>query len=221
MAHSDDDGLVMPPGIASSHVVLMPIAKKPEDRGPVMDFPNALAGELRALGYGHRNVMVEVDDRDVGARGWDWIKKGIPLRVEIGPRDIAQNAVFVGRRDRSPRDKQSIPRDAFVKKVVPMLDEIQKNLFDRALQFRQAHTVQVDSKDDFYAFFTPKDSEKPEIHGGFALTHWCGHQRCEAKIKEDLSVTIRCIPFGDEAESGACIMCGGKSSQRVVFAKAY
>ena len=221
MAHSDDNGLVMPPRIASSHVVLMPIAKKPEDKTLVMDFTHTLARELRTLRYGHRNIMVEVDDRDVGARGWDWIKKGIPLRVEIGPRDIARNAVFLGRRDRGPRDKESVPRDAFVNRVVPLLDEIQKNLFDRALEFRKEHTVQVDSKNAFYAFFTPRNLERPEIHGGFALAHWCGRQGCEAKIKDDLSVTIRCIPFGHDADSGTCVVCGEKSGKRVVFAKAY
>jgi prolyl-tRNA synthetase len=221
MAHSDDNGLVLPPRIASSHVVFMPIAKKPEDKSLVMEFTESLARELRAVRYGHRNIMVEVDDRDVGARGWDWIKKGIPLRVEIGPRDIAENAVFVGRRDRSPRDKESIPRDEFVKRVVPMLDDIQKNLFDRALRFREAHTVRIDTKGDFYAFFTAKNSKKPEIHGGFALSHWCGDQGCEAKIKEDLGVTIRCIPFGDETDTGTCVVCGKNSDKSVIFAKAY
>ena len=221
MAHSDDNGLVLPPRIASSHVVLMPIAKKPDDKGRVMEFTEALAQELRAIRYGHRNIMVEVDDRDVGARGWDWIKKGIPLRVEIGPRDIAENAVFLGRRDRSPRDKESVPRNEFVKNVVSMLDDIQKNLFDRALEFREAHTVRIDSKDDFYAYFTPKNPKKPEIHGGFAMSHWCGDQGCEAKVKEDLSVTIRCIPFGSDTDGGTCVVCAKKSDKPVVFAKAY
>jgi prolyl-tRNA synthetase len=221
MAHSDDNGLVLPPRIASAHVVLMPIAKKPDERSAVMDFTDALAKEIRGLKYRQRNILVEVDDRDIGARGWDWIKKGIPVRVEIGPRDIAQNAVFVGRRDRGPADKESIPRDVFVKTIIPILDEIQKNLFDQALQFRETHTVQIDSKDDFYAFFTPSNPRKPDIHGGFALTHWCGDPACEAKIKEDLSVTIRCIPFTDETEVGNCVVCGERGDRRVVFAKAY
>ncbi len=221
MAHSDDNGLVLPPMIASSHVVLMPIAKKPEDRSAVMDFTRALARELRELRYHHRKIMVEIDDRETGAKGWDWIKKGIPLRVEIGPRDIAQNAVFVGRRDRGPRDKESIPRDEFLKRTVSILDEIQKNLFDQASRFREEHTVTIDSKDDFCAFFTPKNSSKPEIHGGFALAHWCGNQECEATIKEDMAVTIRSIPFGDKTDTGTCIVCGSESSRRVVFAKAY
>ncbi len=221
MAHSDDNGLVLPPMIASSHVVLMPIVKKAEYRDPVIDYTNALARELRELTYYHRKIMVEIDDREMGGRGWDWIKKGIPLRVEIGPRDIAQDSVFVGRRDRGTRDKESIRRDEFVKTIVSILDEIQRNLFDRALQFREENSVRIGSKDDFYAFFTPRNPTKPEIHGGFVLAHWCGGPACEEKIKEDLSVTIRCIPFSDETEAGTCVICGDESSKRVVFAKAY
>jgi len=165
---------------------------------------------------------VEIDDRETGgSRGWDWIKKGIPLRVEIGPRDIAQNSVFVGRRDGGPKEKEAIPREQFVKTIVSVLDEIQKNLFDRALEFREENTAPVDSGDDFYTFFTPENPEKPEIHGGFAIAHWCGEQTCEEQIKTDLSVTIRCIPLDAEKDSGKCVACGSKSTQRVVFAKAY
>jgi prolyl-tRNA synthetase len=102
-----------------------------------------------------------------------------------------------------------------------MLDDIQRNLFDRALRLREENTVRIDSKDDFYAFFTPKNPKRPEIHGGFSMTHWCGDPRCEEKIKEDLSVTIRCIPLAHEIETGTCVVCGNKSSGRVVFAKAY
>jgi prolyl-tRNA synthetase len=222
MTHGDDNGLALPPMIASSHVALMPITKKPEDRNTVMDFTRALARELGGQDYHGRKIQVEIDDRQtVGGRGWDWIKKGIPIRVEIGPRDIAQESLFVGRRDREPREKESIPRDQFIKTMVPMLDEIQKNLLDRALRLKEDNTVHIDSKEDFYAFFTPQNPEKPEIHGGFALAHWCGEQTCEEKMKTALSVTIRCIPADAEKEPGRCIACGDKSTQRVVFAKAY
>ncbi len=221
MAHSDDNGLVLPPMIASSHVVIMPIVKKAEHKDSVFGYTNTLARELREITYHHRRIMVEIDDREIGGRGWDWIKKGIPVRVEVGPRDIAQDSVFVGRRDRGTRDKQSVRRDEFVKTIVPTLDDIQNNLFDRALHFREENTVRVGSRDDFYAFFTPRDPTRAEIHGGFALAHWCGGTECEEKIKEDLSVTIRCIPFLDATETGNCIVCGNDSSKRVVFAKAY
>jgi len=221
MTHSDDNGLVLPPAIASSHVVIMPIAKKAEDKASVMDYTHRLAQELRGITYHHRKIMVEIDERETGGRGWDWIKKGIPLRVEIGPRDIAQDAVFVGRRDRDPKDKKSIGRQEFVATIVHVLDDIQSQLFDRAMRYRDEHTVPINSTDEFYAFFTPQDAKRPEIHGGFARSHWCGGEGCEEKIKDDLSVTIRCIPLEGETETGTCVVCGGKSSKRVVFAKAY
>ena len=222
MTHGDDDGIILPPKVASAHVVLMPIFRKPEDREHVMAFTEGLAKELREQYYGHRSIEVEVDNREIGvARGWEWIKKGIPIRVEIGPRDIANNSVFVARRDKSHKDKVSIKRERFVAEIPNILNEIQQTLFDRALAFQKENTIAIDENKTFYEFFTPKNLEKPEIHGGFALSHWCGSENCEAKIKEDLSVTIRSIPIENEDEKGACICCDQSSNQRVVFAKAY
>jgi len=222
MTHGDDDGIILPPRVASSHVVLMPIIQKPEDRMAVRTYVESIAKELKDKFYHHRRLEVEIDDREIGGtRGWEWIKKGIPLRVEIGPRDIADNSVYVGRRDKGHRDRTSIERDRFVGEITHILDDIQQALFDRALLFRKAHTVTLDDKKEFYKFFTPENPQQPEIHGGFALSHWCGNDHCEAKIKEDLSVTIRCIPLSGPSEKGECIYCGGPSSGRVVFAKAY
>jgi prolyl-tRNA synthetase len=222
MTHGDDDGIILPPRVASSHVVLMPIIRTPEDRTTVMTYVESLAKELRDKFYYHRRLEVEIDDREIGgARGWEWIKKGIPLRVEIGPRDIADNSVYVGRRDKGHRERTSIKRDRFVGEITHILDEIQQTLFDRALLFRKTHSIALDDKKEFYKFFTPENPEQPEIHGGFALSHWCGEDHCESKIKEDLSVTIRCIPLSGPSEKGKCICCGGPSSGRVVFAKAY
>jgi len=222
MTHGDDDGIILPPKVASAHVVLLPIFRKPKDRQLVMDFTERLATELRAKAYHHRKVVVEIDEREIGgARGWEWIKKGIPLRVEIGPRDIAQNSLFVGRRDQASDEKTAIGRDQFVAEITPILDEIQDNLFQRALAYRKAHTVVIEDKEKFYEFFTPQNEEKPEIHGGFALSGWCGSPDCESKIKEDLAVTIRCIPFESERDKGRCIFCGRDSESQVVYAKAY
>jgi prolyl-tRNA synthetase len=222
MTHGDDDGIILPPRIASGHIVLLPIFRNEKDRQTVMQYTENLAKTLREKLYYGRPVTVEIDSREIGgARGWEWIKKGIPIRVEIGPRDIAKNSVFVARRDRGIREKQSIPREQFVSQLIDILDDIQKNLFDRALEFREKHTVQMDEKEEFVDFFTPANEEKPEIHGGFSLSHWCGRDECETRIKEDLKVTIRCIPFGNESEPGGCVYCGGKSSKRVMFAKAY
>lgn len=222
MTHGDDDGIILPPKIASAHVVLMPIFRKSEDRTNVMAYVESLAKELKGKIYHDRRLQVEIDDRDIGgARGWEWIKKGIPLRVEIGPRDIADDSVYVGRRDQDHQTKGSLKREYFVGEVTQILDEIQQNLFERALSLKEAHTVTIDDKNDFYDFFTPQNTAKPEIHGGFALSNWCGVDECESKIKEDLAVTIRCIPLHGNTPTGRCICCGKPGESRPVFAKAY
>ena len=170
---------------------------------------------------------MELDDRDLrgGEKNWSWIKRGIPLRVEIGPRDIADNAVFVARRDKAHRDRNSMDKDRFVAEIGDILDDIQKNLFARALQFRKDHTTIINDPDEFSAYFTPRDREKREIHGGFALSGWCGADECEAGIKERLGVTIRCLPFEDQLEidsqQDSCIYCRKPSETVAVFAKAY
>jgi prolyl-tRNA synthetase len=222
MTHGDDDGIILPPKVASSHAVILPIVRNPDDRQKVMSYVDELVVRLKAKTYHGRKTRIEVDDRDIGgARGWDWIKKGIPVRVEIGPRDIAKDCVFFGRRDKSHREKESMPRDRFVDSFAEILDEIQANLFARALAFREAHTRRIKDKKEFYNYFTPQNMEKPEIHGGFALSPWCGDAGCESAIKEDLKVTIRCIPFGSEPSGDPCICCGKPESRRVIFAKAY
>ena len=222
MTHSDDNGLVLPPRIASSHVVLMPIIKKSSDRQRIMEFTENLAMELKDKVYYDRRLEVEIDDRDIGGvRGWDWIKKGIPVRVEIGPRDVDGDSVFVGRRDRAHNDKQSLKRDSFVNQITTILDEIQESLFERALLFRKINSLTIDDNKTFYDFFTPENIKKPEIHGGFVSSCWCGSKECEAKIKQDLSVSIRCAPLFDIKEKGICICCGKPATNRVIFAKAY
>jgi prolyl-tRNA synthetase len=222
MTHGDDDGIIMPPKVASAHVALMPIIRKADDREAVMRYTDTLAHQLRDKNYHYRKLVVELDDRDIGgARGWDWIKRGIPLRVEIGPRDIAQNSVYVARRDHAHHDKTSTPTDQFVAEITNLLDEIQHNLYARAENFRNDHTVTIEDKSSFYDYFTPQNLAKPEIHGGFAVSTWCGEQECEFKIKEDLGVTIRCIPFEQERQSGNCICCTKPGTCQAIFAKAY
>ena len=222
MSHGDDDGIILPPKVASAHVVLLPIIRESKDRELVMDFTEKLARELKDKSYHHRRIDVEIDDREIGgARGWDWIKKGIPLRVEIGLRDIAENSVYVGRRDKAPNEKRAFKRDQFVAEITQILDEIQENIFQRALAYRKAHTIDIEDRKTFYDYFTPQDEDKPEIHGGFAVSGWCGSEECELKIKEDLAVTIRCIPFESEHVKGRCICCDKPSDGQVIFAKAY
>lgn len=221
MNHGDDDGIIMPPKVASAHVVLMPIFRKPEDRSAVMEYTESLAAELKKQMYHGRRVTVETDAREIGgARGWDWIKRGVPIRVEIGPRDISENSVFVATRDKAHNQKESIKRDRFVSEITTMLDGIHETLYERASSHMKTHTVTIGEKKRFYEFFTPANQDKPEIHGGFALSPWCGSAACESKIKEDLSVTIRCIPLEDMGAGGECVCCGA-SGETVVFAKAY
>jgi len=219
MVHSDDDGLVLPPKIASAHIVLLPIIRNEDHANRVMEYTNNLAKELSNQTYNNKKIQVEIDTRQIGGKHWDWIKKGVPIRVEIGPRDIDQQAVFVARRDRSAKEKESIPKNQFVQTVASILDDIQKNLFQKALDYRNAHTCKLDDKKSFYDFFTPVDDN--EIHGGYALSHWCSSEICEMNIKNDLSVTIRSIPLDAEPEIGQCIFCGKPSNYRVFFSKAY
>ncbi len=224
MVHGDDDGMVMPPRLAPSHVVILPIIRKEQERAAIMSYCESLGAALRAQTYHGAPVGAVVDGRDMnaGEKGWVWIKRGIPLRVEVGPRDMEKQAVFVGRRDKGPREKFSQPRDAFVAGVAGLLDEIQTSMLERAKAFRAQHTHAIDTWDDFVAFFTPKNADKPEIHGGFAMSHWCGGEACERKVTDDLTVTIRCVPFDREKNgAGACVVCGKESKGRVVFAKAY
>jgi len=226
MTHADDDGLVLPPRIAPTHIVILPITPKEETRAAVLDAADTLAAQLRAVQYFGAPIEVEVDRRELGGgvKNWDWVKKGVPLRVELGPRDLESGKVAVSRRDQPVKTKEFLATEEFVGQAAGMLDSIQKNLLQRATEFRDANTLAIDSKDEFYAFFTPKDSAKPEIHGGFALAHWNGSREVEERIKNDLKVTIRCIPFDDLAnppEPGTCPFTGNPSPRRVYWAKAY
>lgn len=217
MVHSDDDGLVVPPRIAPAHVVILPIIKKGADNSDVQESAQALQAALRQQTFHGLPVEVEIDSRDIGgARGWDWVKKGIPVRVELGPRDIENNSLFMARRDTG--EKKGINREAFINTIADILDDIQETLFQRAQAFREANTFSIDEKDQFYDLYKKANGYN---NGAFVLAHWCGSGQCEEKIKQDLSVTIRCIPFDSPDEAGSCIYCGAKSDRRVLFAKAY
>lgn len=221
MMHSDDDGLVLPPRIAPTQIMILPITPKEETRAKVLETCEALALQLRGKHFGDGPVEVEVDKRDLGGgvKNWEWIKKGVPIRVEIGPRDLETNSVAVSRRDQPIKSKQSMSLQEFAATAVETLTSIQQNLFDRAKKFQAENTRVIESKEAFYDFFTAKNAGKPEIHGGFALAHWNGSRKVEEQIKGDLKVTIRVIPF--DGESGKCIFTGEPSPKRVVWAKSY
>lgn len=224
MAHGDDDGVILPPRIAPTHIIVLPITPKEETRAKVLETCDRLVADLRRQRFfSDLPIETEVDRRDLGGgiKNWEWIKKGVPLRVEIGPRDIEKNCVAVSRRDQAAKAKQSITTEEFVARAPEILESIQESLYERAKNFRDANTQVINSKGDFYDFFAPKNAEKPEIHGGFALAHWNGSREIEEQIKNDLKVTIRVIPRSDSAEAGECIFTGEPSDRRVVWAKSY
>ena len=215
MTHSDDDGLVCPPKLAPAQVVILPIYKKGEPEGPIRDYCNTLAAELRQQQYAGSAVRVKVDDRDIrgGEKTWQHIKRGVPIRLEIGPRDMAENAVFMGRRDMGPREKSGVPRDQFIATVGDILGEIQTGLFDRALARREAATVEVSSVDELQARFS-KDGE-----GGFA---WCYAADVPDydEVLGALKISARCMPIEDET-TGTCIFTGAEGARKTIFARAY
>ncbi|RMD68552.1 MAG: proline--tRNA ligase, partial [Bacteroidetes bacterium] len=206
MTHSDDNGLVLPPKLAPVKVVIVPI---PKPRPEIDEVADKL---MRALK--DRGLTVEYDTDMKKRPGFKFAEhelRGIPVRLAIGMRDLEKNQVEVARRDTG--EKTFVPIDGVADHVVQLLDDIQRNLFQRALQFREEHTTRVDTFDEF--------KEVLETKGGFVLAHWDGTTETELKIKELTKATIRCIPNDVEAEPGKCILTGKPSKYRVVFAKAY
>ena len=209
MAHGDDNGIMIPPKLATIQVVVVPIFRKPEEREPVMKAVNNFAGQLKAAGIGFK-----IDDREQHSPGWkfnEWEKRGIPLRIEVGPKDLEKNQVMLARRDN--REKTAVSLDSLGQSVRQMLDTIQTSMFERAREFREKHSYRID---DYSKFNEILDGE-----GGFLWCHWCGSGECEEKVKEETKATIRNIPRDSPAEVGQCIKCGARSERRVIFARAY
>ncbi len=163
MAHGDDDGLVLPPRIAPTQIVILPVATKEESRPRIMEACDNLAVQLRGKYFADLPLEVEVDRRDLGGgvKNWEWIKKGVPVRIEIGPRDLEKNSLVVSRRDQPVKTKGSMSIQEFVAVAPEILNSIQQNLLERAREFREVNTRKIDSKEEFYDFFTPKNSAKP------------------------------------------------------------
>jgi prolyl-tRNA synthetase len=228
MEHSDDDGLVLPPRLAPEHVVILPITRNEEERGPVLAYCRKLCDELAAQTYDGAPVRAFVDDRDTprADKKWQQVKRGVPLLIEIGPRDIAGDTLMPRRRDEPAGEKKPpVPRGQAVATITAQLTAMQQSLFDRAAAHRSANTRVIESLTEFEAFFTPKNPDKPEIHGGFAICHFV-ENATTSEILARLKVTIRCIPQNDEPGfeeplPGKCIFTGQPTTQRAVFAKAY
>ncbi|NOZ05602.1 MAG: proline--tRNA ligase [Chloroflexi bacterium] len=212
MVHGDDQGLILPPRLAPIQVVIVPIWKKEDERSRVLAAAEQIEEVLLS-----ENVRVELDAREQYRAGWkfnEWELKGVPLRVEIGPRDVENRQAVVARRDRPGRaDKKTVKMEGLAPRVVALLDDVQQSLYDRALQFREDNTYQVE---DFSAF-----QEIANGTGGFLDAYWCGSESCETAIKEATKATIRCIPFDQPKESGHCVFCGQKAAERAIFSRAY
>lgn len=222
MVHSDDDGLVLPPKVATAQIVIMPILHDDEQKAAVIEYCEKIKKELSKLSYDNDPIRAIIDLRNIrgGEKNWGWIKKGAPLRVEIGPKDIEKDQVVLMRRTKSPKDKLFLSRKEFIEKAGDFLGESHNKLFERAKKFRDDNLKFIDNEEEFYKFFTPKNAKNPEIHAGFACVNFSMDQNIEEKIKNDLNVTLRCIPF-DFQEKGKCIFSGKENSQKVIFAKAY
>jgi prolyl-tRNA synthetase len=222
MTHSDDDGLVLPPRLAPRHIVLLPIYRSDEEKAQVLPYVESLKKQLEEQPFADGKVRATIDDRDIrgGEKNWYHVKRGVPLRAEIGPKDIAKIGVFLARRDTG--EKAAVGRDELVATIGQRLDQIQANLFQRARDLREANTRLIDTLDDFLAYFTPqsKSEDKPEIHGGFALCHFSEGPDLDEFLKKH-KVTIRCIPLNAAQEPGKCFLTGRPSERRAVFAKAY
>ncbi|VVM05626.1 prolyl-tRNA synthetase [Methylacidimicrobium cyclopophantes] len=223
MAHSDDNGLVLPPRVAPCQIVLLPLIRREEERTAIEEACARLAAELAERSYAGEPLRVEIDARPSagGAKNWEWVKKGVPLRVEIGPREVAAGTLSIGRRDRPPRERLSQSVRQFVAEVEGILTQMQEGYWDRAVAFQKSHTRRIASREEFLEFFTPRDAERPEIHGGFAEIPWSGDAALEEKIREEQKVTIRCIPLDQEPAPGTCPFSGKPGKYRVLFGKAY
>jgi prolyl-tRNA synthetase len=207
MAHGDDSGLILPPLVAPYQVVIIPIGRD-NWRETVLPRAKEIQRELMAAG-----IRVTLDERDERP-GWkfsEWEMKGVPLRVEIGPKDIEKAAVLVARRD--TREKQSVPMDGLADRLRVLLDDVQRNLFERARQFRDEHTQRVATYDEF--------KQVMDGRPGFVIAPWCGSAQCEAQIKAETQATIRNMPIGTATPSGTCIHCDAPATAEAWFAKAY
>jgi prolyl-tRNA synthetase len=209
MTHSDDNGLVLPPNLAPDQVVIVPIYRSEEQFEVVSKVAKEVMAALRAKG-----LRVKFDDRDSHKPGWkfnEYELKGVPVRLAIGPRDVENGTLELARRD--TLEKEIISKESVVEKIVLLMDEIQKNLYQKALKFRTENTNEVSSYEEF--------KEVLETKGGFILAHWDGTSETEETIKKETKATIRCIPLDAKEEEGKCIVTGKPSIKKALFAKAY
>ncbi len=213
MAHSDDDGLVLPPRLAPVQVAIVPIFRKAHERQTVFEVGNRLVEELKKAGV--EVVFDTTEHLRPGAKFYRWERKGVPLRLELGPRDVKASHVLAKRRTGGDREK--IPFDALTSRVLVILDEIQKELTERALRFREAQTVQLDPGSNIGEALDPGDGSPLR----WVRAHWCGDAKCEAKVKDETRATIRCVELDAPKSEGECLVCKAPTDQLAIFARAY
>src|SRR5271156_3398307 len=210
MVHGDDQGLILPPRLAPYQLVIVPIFKTDEEKATVIENARKLQRELSDAG-----IRVKMDERDGMSPGFkfnDWEMRGVPLRLEIGPKDVAKSSVVLARRDRPGKEGKSfVSQQDLPASVAQLLEEIQKSLYDRALAFRIANTAEPASYEEF----------KKAVEKGFAFAWWCGNSECEANIKEETRATMRCIPLEQPGGTGKCVHCGEIAKEKAIFARAY
>jgi len=210
MVHGDDQGLKLPPKIAPIQVVLVPIYKTLDEKSKVMEVADKVFAELKAAG-----IRIKMDDREEVTPGFkynDWEMRGVPLRIEVGPKDVAKGSVALARRDVPGREGKSfVSQEYLAATVTDMLTDIQASMLKQATEFRDAN------------IHDPKDYEelKQAINDGWAFSWWCGSKECEAKVKEDTKATTRVIPFDQPGGTGKCVVCGESAKEKVYFARAY
>ena len=208
MTHGDDKGLVLPPRLAPIQVVLIPIYKNDDEKSRVMEVVERLRGELSKF-------RLHIDDRSELTPGFkfnDWEMRGVPLRIEVGPKDVEKGTVALARRDRPGKEgKAFVTQDHLSAQVSEMLDQIQASLYERAISFRKSNTHSVSN----YSELTQV------VEDGWAMAWWCGSAECEARVKEDTKATTRCIPLEQPGGTGVCVVCGERADQQVVFSRAY
>ena len=208
MAHSDDQGLILPPKLAPIQVVIVPIYKTEEQLAAISERVDSIVKDLKKKG-----ISVKYDSSDANKPGWKFAEyelKGVPIRLALGGRDLENGTVEIARRD--TKEKQTVALEGIVERIENLLEEIQENIHKRASDFRDANTFKTDDYAEFQQILDK---------GGFILAHWDGTSETEDKIKEETKATIRCIPYNSPEENGKCIKTGQPSSKRVLFARAY
>ena len=213
MAHGDDQGLRLPPKLAPIQVVIVPIWRKAHERGPVLELTERVQSALKDAGL--RIHLDAREDQTPGFKFNDWEMRGVPVRVEIGPRDVKQNAVVLARRDRPGREGKEfgVPVEGVVKRVQELLDEVHANLLQQATEFREANTRRATSYDEF--------KEILDAEGGFLRVHWAGSGEDEDRIQEETKATLRCFPLNAPEGEGVCFLTGKKTKRVAIFARAY